>query len=155
MIKFESFSTIYEKAVSVQQQKLMALAYKYKKGELEDNKVSDVVKKLAGEMSEKDLEDFAKTKHKGLPVNRGNGQPVNVTSNDTYAESTLQELKTTLITGDSEALDFILKDLKKKMYNDIRHNKLKFVNGIAKFVNIKVDKDKQQKGRMAISPLGK
>jgi hypothetical protein len=141
MIKFDTFSIIYEKAVSVQQQKLMALAYKYKKGELEDDKVSDVVKKLAGEMSEKDLEDFAKTKHKGLP--------------DKVEEGTLQELRTTLVTGDSEGLDFILKDLKKKMYNDIRHNKLKFVNGIAKFVNIKIDKDKQQKGRMAISPLGK
>ena len=147
MIRFETFSTIFEKAVSVQQQKLMALAYKYKKGELEDTQVSDVVKKLAKDMSEKDLEDFAKTKHKGLPVN--------VTSDDTYAESTLQELKTTLVTSDSEALDYILKDLKKKMYNDIRHNKLKFVGGIAKFVNIKVDKDKQQKGRMALTPLGK
>lgn len=54
-----------EKAVSVAQQKLMAMALAYKRGEMDD--ASDEVKKIADSMSEKDLEDFAKTKHKGLP----------------------------------------------------------------------------------------
>lgn len=54
-----------EKAVSQAQQKLMGMALAYKRGEMDD--ASDEVKELAKSMSEKDLEDFAKTKHKGLP----------------------------------------------------------------------------------------
>jgi hypothetical protein len=45
----------------------MGLALAYKRGEVEDSKVSDTVRDLAKSMSEKELEDFAKTKHKGLP----------------------------------------------------------------------------------------
>ena len=56
-----------EKAVSKQQQKLMGLALAYKRGEVEDSEVSDAVKDLAKSMSTKELEDFASTKHKGLP----------------------------------------------------------------------------------------
>lgn len=56
-----------EKAVSKQQQKLMGLALAYKRGEVEDSKVSDTVKDLSKSMSTKELEDFASTKHKGLP----------------------------------------------------------------------------------------
>ena len=55
-------------AVSQQQQKLMALALAYKRGEVKD--VSVKVKEIAGSMSEKDLEDFASTKHKGLPAKK-------------------------------------------------------------------------------------
>ena len=55
-------------AVSQQQQKLMALALAYKRGEAKD--VSAKVKEIADSMSEKDLEDFASTKHKGLPVKK-------------------------------------------------------------------------------------
>ena len=61
------FKELQEKAVSKQQQKLMGLALAYKRGEVSGDKVSDAVKDLAKGMSEKDLEDFAKTKHKGLP----------------------------------------------------------------------------------------
>ncbi len=56
-----------EKAVSKQQQKLMGLALAYKRGEVSDDEVSDSVKNMAKSMSEKELEDFAGTKHKGLP----------------------------------------------------------------------------------------
>jgi len=56
-----------EKAVSKQQQKLMGLALAYKRGEVPDSEVSDTVKDLAKSMSTKELEDFASTKHKGLP----------------------------------------------------------------------------------------
>lgn len=61
------FKELQEKAVSKQQQKLMGLALAYKRGEVSSDKVSDTVKDLAKGMSEKELEDFAKTKHKGLP----------------------------------------------------------------------------------------
>lgn len=63
--------------------------------------------------------------------------------------------KSMLVTGDDHALDIVLGDLKKKMWNDLRHNKLNFVNGIAKFVKTKLDKTGQQKGRVAILPLKK
>lgn len=70
-------------------------------------------------------------------------------------EKRLHELeeKSMLITGDDHALDIVLGDLKKKMFNDIRHNKLNFVNGIAKFVRYKLDKTKQDKGRVALVPI--
>lgn len=54
-----------EKASSIAQQRLMALALQFKRGELEN--ASPEVKKLASSMTEKQLRDFAKTKHKGLP----------------------------------------------------------------------------------------
>jgi len=57
-----------EKSVSQAQQKMMGMALAYKRGEMDN--ASDEVKKLAKSMSEKDLEDFAKTKHKGLPMKK-------------------------------------------------------------------------------------
>ena len=56
-----------EKSVSQQQQKLMGLALSVKKGDTPKSKVSKKIKDVAKSMSEKDLEDFASTKHKGLP----------------------------------------------------------------------------------------
>ena len=58
---------IDEKAVSKQQQKLMGLALSVKKGDTPKSKVSSKVKDMAKKMSKSDLEDFASTKHKGLP----------------------------------------------------------------------------------------
>lgn len=58
---------IQEKSVSKQQQKIMGLALSVKKGDTPKSKVSKSVKDMANKMSEKDLEDFASTKHKGLP----------------------------------------------------------------------------------------
>lgn len=57
--------TLQEKAESVVQQKLMAMALAHKRGEMDD--ASEQVKKLAASMTEKQLTDFAKTKHTGLP----------------------------------------------------------------------------------------
>lgn len=65
--KMITLRELKEKAVSKQQQKLMGLALAYKRGEAEDSEVSDTVKDLAKSMSTKELEDFASTKHKGLP----------------------------------------------------------------------------------------
>lgn len=74
----KSFQELREKAVSQQQQKLMGLALAYKRGEASDDEVSDQVKKMADSMSTKDLEDFAKTKHKDLPkkVDEYGGPPI-------------------------------------------------------------------------------
>ena len=58
---------IEEKSVSRQQQKIMGLALSVKKGDTPKSKVSKKVQNMAKEMSKKDLEDFASTKHKGLP----------------------------------------------------------------------------------------
>ena len=58
---------ISEKAVSKQQQKIMGLALSVKRGDTPKSKVSKQVQKMAKEMTKKQLEDFASTKHKGLP----------------------------------------------------------------------------------------
>jgi hypothetical protein len=60
-------SEIKEKSFSQQQQKLMGLALSVKKGKTPKSEVSKKIKDVAKSMSEKDLEDFASTKHKGLP----------------------------------------------------------------------------------------
>jgi hypothetical protein len=53
------------------QQRLMGQAYAYKTGELKakdlNSEYADEIKKLAKSMTEKQLKDFAKTKHKNLP----------------------------------------------------------------------------------------
>lgn len=58
-------------SVSKTQQRLMGLAYAYKTGEVKSKdlnpKYADEIKKLAKSMTEKQLKDFAKTKHKNLP----------------------------------------------------------------------------------------
>jgi hypothetical protein len=58
-------------ARSIKQQRLMALALGYKRGQISKSKVSAEIKKLAKQMSEKDLRKFAKTKHAGLPMKVG------------------------------------------------------------------------------------
>jgi hypothetical protein len=58
-------------SVSQAQQRLMGQAYALKIGELKtsdlDPQYRDQIKDLADSMTRKDLEDFAKTKHTGLP----------------------------------------------------------------------------------------
>jgi hypothetical protein len=54
-------------AVSQKQQKFMGLVLAYKRGEIPASKVSKNVKQVAASMSEKELEKYAGTKHKGLP----------------------------------------------------------------------------------------
>ena len=64
----KSESNLQEKSVSKQQQKLMGLALSVKKGDTPKSKVTKSVQNMAKEMSKKELEDFASTKHKGLPI---------------------------------------------------------------------------------------
>jgi len=58
---------IEEKSVSKQQQKIMGLALSVKRGETPKSEVSKEVLDMVDSMTEKELEDFASTKHKGLP----------------------------------------------------------------------------------------
>ena len=55
-----------EKAKTKQHQKFMGLALSVKRGDTPKGEVTKKVKDIAKKMSEKDLEDFASTKHKGL-----------------------------------------------------------------------------------------
>ena len=54
-------------ALSQKQQKFMGLVLAYKRGEVPASNVSKNVKQVAAAMSEKELEKYAGTKHKGLP----------------------------------------------------------------------------------------
>ena len=65
-----------ERAVSKQQQKLMGLALSVKRGDTPKSKVSKKIQDMSKKMSEKDLEDFASTKHKGLPKKKKKGNDV-------------------------------------------------------------------------------
>ena len=56
-----------EKSVSQQQQKIMGLALSVKRGDTPRDKVSKDVLDMVDGMTKKELEDFASTKHKGLP----------------------------------------------------------------------------------------
>ena len=71
------FKQLHEKATSIAQQKLMALALQHKRGELDADKVTPAVEKLAKSMSEKELDDFASTKHKGLPQKKEDNEVSN------------------------------------------------------------------------------
>lgn len=61
-------SEIKEKAVSKQQQKFMGLVKSYKEGDTKPSEVTDKVKKAFKSMTNKEIDKFAGTKHKGLPT---------------------------------------------------------------------------------------
>ena len=63
----EENKSIDEKAVSKKQQKFMGMVHAVQKGELPADKVGGEVADAAKSMKPKDAEDFASTKHKGLP----------------------------------------------------------------------------------------
>jgi hypothetical protein len=60
-------TNIQEKAKSKSQQRFMGMVHAVQKGDLSPDKVGGDVEKAAASMSDKDAEDFASTKHKGLP----------------------------------------------------------------------------------------
>ena len=59
---------IDEKSVSVKQQQLMGIVRAIQKGEMKPSKATPEARKMASSMSSKEVRDFAKTKHKGLPT---------------------------------------------------------------------------------------
>jgi hypothetical protein len=64
---YEEYSELQEKATSEQQQKLFGLALSVKRGQTPRSEASPEVIKMVDGMSQKQLRDFAKTSHKGLP----------------------------------------------------------------------------------------
>lgn len=54
-------------STSKQQQKLFGLALSVKRGDTSPSEVSKDVMNIVNSMSEKEIEDFASTKHKNLP----------------------------------------------------------------------------------------
>jgi len=77
-------------ATSQQQQKIMGLSLAYKRGDVPASEVSAEVKKIAKSMSEKELEKYAGTKHKGLPKK--------------VSEDTIKELKKMVAKAVTEVL---------------------------------------------------
>ena len=55
-------------AKSKKQQKFMGMVHALQKGSIKPSDVSAKVKKTAKSMKKKDTEEFASTKHKGLPT---------------------------------------------------------------------------------------
>ena len=70
-------------AKSKSQQRLFGMVHAYQKGELK--KPSKEIKDIASSISDKDAEDFAETKHKGLPnrvkKNKKNENTVKISEN--------------------------------------------------------------------------
>ena len=59
--------SLKEKAVSKAQQRFMGMVHAVQKGELDPDEVGSSVAKAAKTKKKKNVKDFAKTKHKGLP----------------------------------------------------------------------------------------
>ena len=62
-----SLDMLSEKAKSKSQQRFMGMVHAVQKGDLSPDEVGGDVEKAAAGMSDSDAEDFASTKHKGLP----------------------------------------------------------------------------------------
>jgi hypothetical protein len=83
----EESKKINEKAVSKKQQKFMGMVHAVQKGELSSNKVGGNVADAAKSMKPKDAEDFASTKHKGLPEKVKPKKDVNEESQSIISDS--------------------------------------------------------------------
>lgn len=64
---FTKVNLVQEKSTSKSQQRLMGMVHAYQKGDLKDSDVSKSIIDIADEMKPSNVEDFASTKHKGLP----------------------------------------------------------------------------------------
>lgn len=61
--------------------------------------------------------------------------------------------KTLYVTDFNDAVETVLIDLRKRLQNDIRHNKMKFVNQIAAHVKKRLNRNMQSKGRVAVENI--
>lgn len=82
---------IQEKAVSKKQQKFMGMVHAIQKGELSPKEVGGSVAKAAKSMNASDVEDFASTKHKGLPEKKKEKKKVNENMNNIINENRINE----------------------------------------------------------------
>ena len=67
MIRLMIKELLSEKAKSKSQQQFMGMVHAVQKGDLDPEDTSPEVRKAADTMKKKDVKDFAKTKHNGLP----------------------------------------------------------------------------------------
>ena len=83
-------------AKSKSQQRLFGMVHAYQKGELKD--ASKEVKDIAGDISKKDAEKFAETKHKGLPnrVKKNKGKKVRKMDENTLKQIIKESVKKAL-----------------------------------------------------------
>lgn len=95
---------IDEKAVSIQQQKLMGLAYAVKKGDIDAP--SEEIRKIADSMSLEELKKMAEGKHKDLPVRA---------SENTYSEESLNTLRTIIKKEQMDKIDARRKAFREKV----------------------------------------
>jgi hypothetical protein len=95
-------------SLSIQQQKLMGLALAYKRGKVSTSDVSKTVKQLANSMSEKELEKYASTKHKGLPKkvgetkNKMTKEEINQLVADAVKEVMSEKMNTKVLTSEQK-----------------------------------------------------
>lgn len=75
-------------AKSKTQQRLFGMVHAYKKGELDTSSISSSqlskIKKIAGNIKDKDSKKFAKTKHKGLPEVKEGETPIKPKHQEKY-----------------------------------------------------------------------
>lgn len=90
-------------AKSKSQQRLFGMVHAYQKGELKG--ASDEVKDIAKSISKKDAEDFAETKHKGLP-----NKVKKTKTNENMKKSTIKLSESTLRQIIAESVKKILKE---------------------------------------------
>lgn len=88
--KFDSanLQELEEEAKSKSQQRLFGMAHAVQKGELSPNKVGGAVKQIAKSVDFDDVEDFASTKHKGLPEKK---KKINEDMNNIINETKINE----------------------------------------------------------------
>jgi len=93
---------VTEKSVSRKQQKAMGIALAAKKGDIPKEKLKGSSKEMV-KMSKSDLEDFASTKHKGLPekktkkdVKKLEENILKIVENYLYSSITKKDLLTTI-----------------------------------------------------------
>ena len=97
-------------SLSQQQQKLMGLALAYKRGKVSSSDVSKTVKQLANSMSEKELEKYASTKHKGLPKKVGETkstmtrEEINKLVSDAVQEVMYEKLNPKVLTSEQKQM---------------------------------------------------
>jgi hypothetical protein len=97
-------------ALSQQQQKLMGLALAVKRGQIPLSKASKSIQKLAKSMTEKDIEKFAATKHKGLPKKVGESkstltkEELNQLVSDAVQEVMKERFSTKVLTSEQKRM---------------------------------------------------
>jgi len=113
-------------ALSQQQQKLMGLALSYKRGKVASSDVSKSVKDLASSMSEKELEKYAGTSHKGLPKKVGETktsmtrEEINKLVSDAVQEVMNEKFSTKVLTSEQKQ-QYIEAISKYNQYREVVH----------------------------------